>query len=251
MPAFHEAFADIIAVFQHFTLPELVRFEIGRARGELGAAKLLSGLAEQFGEGSGIGGALREYGNGAAKNRSYTETLEPHYRGEILVLAVYDAFLAIVARRTADLIRIATGGRGVLPQGALHPDLVNRLADETCKSARHVLRMCVRALDYCPPVDITFGEYLRALITADFDLVPDDDLGYRIAFIEAFRGQDIPVRDVRTLSIESLTWDAPDDARPDWVKQVFAKVKWGLDRPLDRSEIYNLNQENCRTVWGS
>jgi hypothetical protein len=34
------------------------------------------------------------------------------------------------------------------------------------------------------------------------------------------------------------------------VKHLFAKVKWGLDRPLDRSDIYNLNQENCRTVWG-
>ena len=45
--------------------------------------------------------------------------------------------------------------------------------------------MCIRALDYCPPVDITFGEYLRALITADADLVPDDDRGYRVAMIGA------------------------------------------------------------------
>ena len=33
------------------------------------------------------------------------------------------------------------------------------------KAAGHVLNMCIRALDYCPPVDLTFGEYLRALIT--------------------------------------------------------------------------------------
>ena len=30
VPAFHEAFADIVALFQHFTIPELVRFEIAR-----------------------------------------------------------------------------------------------------------------------------------------------------------------------------------------------------------------------------
>ena len=30
--AFHEAFADIVALFQHFTIPELVRFEIAQAR---------------------------------------------------------------------------------------------------------------------------------------------------------------------------------------------------------------------------
>ncbi len=70
--------------------------------------------------------------------------------------------------------------------------------------------MCVRALDYCPPVEITFGEYLRAIITADADLVRDDHLGYRVAFIEAFRRRGLYPRDVRTLSEESLRWAAPD-----------------------------------------
>ncbi len=27
--------------------------------------------------------------------------------------------------------------------------------------------MCIRAIDYCAPVGITFGDYLRAVITAD------------------------------------------------------------------------------------
>ncbi|HEY5893625.1 MAG TPA: hypothetical protein VIT91_10380 [Chthoniobacterales bacterium] len=31
----------------------------------------------------------------------------------------------------------------------------------------------------------SFGEYLRALITADFDLVPDDRWAYREALIDA------------------------------------------------------------------
>jgi hypothetical protein len=249
VPAFHEGFADIVAVFQHFTLPELVRFEIARRQGDLSAANLMSGLAEQFGEGTGIGRALRDYGKAAVDHKRYETTFEPHDRGQILVLAVYEAFLAIVARRTSDLIRIATAGTGVLGQGQLHPDLVNRLADEACTSARHVLRMCVRALDYCPPVDITFGEYLRALITADFDLVPDDDLGYRTAFIEAFRNRGIPARDVRTLSVESLTWDAPENDAPNWLKDVVAKLEFGFGRKLDRSEIFDQNQQNCKHVW--
>lgn len=93
--------------------------------------------------------------------------------------------------------------------GALHPDLVNRLTYEAAKSARHVLNMCIRALDYCPPVEITFGDYLRALITADADLMPEDERGYRVAFIEAFREWGIYPRDVRSLSIESLRWPGP------------------------------------------
>jgi hypothetical protein len=135
---------------------------------------------------------------------------EPHARGAMLVAAVFDAFLAIYRHRTSDLLRIATGGTGVLPEGDLHPDLVNRLANDAAKTAHHLLLMCIRAIDYCPPVDVTFGDYLRALITADFDLVPDDDRKYRVAFIEAFRKWGIYPYDVRTLSVESLRWRPPE-----------------------------------------
>ena len=100
---------------------------------------------------------------------------------------MFDAFLAIYRNRTRDLLRIATGGTGVLPLGDLHPDLVERLAQEAAKTARHLLLMCIRAIDYCPPVDVTYGDYMRAMITADFDLVPEDDRNYRVAIIEAFR----------------------------------------------------------------
>lgn len=43
--------------------------------------------------------------------------------------------------------------------------------------ASQFLAVCIRAIDYCPPIDITFGKYFRAVITADLDLVPDDQLG--------------------------------------------------------------------------
>ena len=56
-----------------------------------------------------------------------------------------------------------------------------------------------------PPFDITFGDYLRALITADLDLVPDDPRKYRVAIIESFRRHGI-YRSVRTLSTESFCW---------------------------------------------
>ena len=46
---------------------------------------------------------------------------EPHARGSILVAAVFEAFLSIYRTRTADLLRIATGGTGVLPAGRAAP----------------------------------------------------------------------------------------------------------------------------------
>lgn len=223
--AFHEAFADIVALFQHFTFPEVLRHQIAQTRGDLASQNRLGELAQQFGRAIGHYGALRDaigavdpvtrmWEPRVPDPRDYDTVMEPHQRGAILVAAVFDAFLAIYRTRVADLFRIATSGTGVLPAGAVHPDLVNRLAGEAAKTAQHVLTMCIRALDYCPPVDITFGDYLRAIITADMDLVPEDDLGYRVAFIESFRRRGIYPLDVRTLSVDSLRWDrAPETTR--------------------------------------
>ena len=132
--------------------------------------------------------------------------VEPHARGSILVAAMFDAFLKIYQRRAQRVIGLATQGSGVLPPGALTPNLVDALAQEAAKTALHFLNASIRALDYFPPVDINFGDFLRALITADADLVPSDARGYRIAIVDAFRDRGIFPDGVRNLSEESLLW---------------------------------------------
>lgn len=214
--AFHEAFADLIALFQHFTFPEVLRHQIARTRGDLETQSLLGELAQQFGEATGRYGALRNaIGELGPDNvwhpiqpdpKRLKTASEPHERGSILVAAVFGAFLAIYKARVRGLITLATSGSGILPAGALHPSLVNELAREATKTAEHFLNMCIRALDYCPPFDVTFGDYLRALITADFDAVRDDKHGYRVALIESFRRWGIVPNGLRTLSEEQLRW---------------------------------------------
>jgi hypothetical protein len=218
--AFHEAFADIVALFQHFSHPEVLRHYLARTRGDLSQASILGELAQQFGQATGQRGALRQY-LGRVDEQGIWQLITPdpskldsspeaHDRGAILVAAIFRAFLSIYDTRVADLRRIASGGSAILQPGAIHPDLVNRFADEAATSARHILRMCVRALDYTPPVDMTFGEYLRALITGDHDLVRDDDLHYREAVIDAFTAWGIRPLDVRSWSVESMIWQRPD-----------------------------------------
>jgi hypothetical protein len=146
-------------------------------------------------------------------------------------------------------MRLATGGTGVLRPGAIHPDLVNRLADEAAKSAQHVLTMCIRALDYCPPTDITFGEYLRAIITADYDIVADDDLNYRVSFVEAFRRRGIFPPGMRTLSPGSLLWRSPEDEDPKPSEQLLEQLGRLRDSGTihlyaeSREEIFRLQRE--------
>jgi hypothetical protein len=220
--AFHEAFADIVALFQHFSIPKVLQHQIARTRGDLRTRNLLGELAWQFGQATGMHGALRsaigkidpstnQWSPLAPDPSLYLTEKEPHARGALLVAAVFDAFLSIYEIRTEDLLRLATTGTGILPGGAIHPDLVGRLSEEAAIISQHVLNMCVRALDYCPPVDLTFGDYLRALITADCDLVRDDKYGYRVAFVDAFRRRGIYPKDLRSLSVGALRWRSATD----------------------------------------
>src|SRR6266704_1064543 len=229
--AFHEAFADIVALFQHFTFKDALLDHIRRTGGVLyrdpapvvaprgpallGAEEpgknMLVGLARQFGEAMGMRTALRGALGTPRDPQELGRLFEPHQRGAILVAAVFDAFVSAYARRLADLLRIARAG-GLSPGAELGMELADRLAHEAGKTAGHFLTMCIRALDYCPPVDITFGDFLRALITADGDIVPEDDRGYRQALIDAFRARGIRPGEALSYSEEALRWDSPTKA---------------------------------------
>jgi hypothetical protein len=257
--AFHEAFADIVALFQHFGYPEVLNAEIARIRGNLTSENMLGQLAQEFGRSSGHGGALRDaLGAVNPETRLWEpnrpdpsvldETYEPHARGAVLVAAVFGAYTRIYRDRTADLLRIATEGTGVLAEGALHPDLVGRLAAEATKTARHVLQMCIRAIDFCPPVDVTFGDYLRALITADVDYAPDDARDYRTAFIESFRQWGISPRNVRGMSAESLVWPSEEDVFAD--KEVREGIRKILSVKADGLTDWNLDSDRNALMEG-
>jgi hypothetical protein len=269
--AFHEAFADIVALLQHFTIPELLEQEISRTRGDLEAESLLGKLAVQFGRASSGRGSLRS-AIGTVEQGVWTRfkpnpnelatRVTPHARGAVLVAAVFDALIAIYKKRIADLLRISTGGTGVLPSGSIHPDLVRRLAGEAAKSANHVLSMCIRALDYLPPVDVTFFDFLRALITADFEIVADDRHNYRVAFVEAFSRRAIFPGDhdgqatdgARALSADTLRWqgfsqfDIPRDERETVLEKyqnIVTQLKQYADECLylkNREELFSLTR---------
>jgi hypothetical protein len=55
---------------------------------------------------------------------------------------------------------------------------------------------------------VTFGDFLRAMVTADFELAPDDESGQRAAMIEAFRMRGIYPDNVTSLAEDSLLWES-------------------------------------------
>jgi len=245
--AFHEAFSDIVALFQHFTMPEALKHQIAKTHGDLSQESLLAELARQFGEASGRSGGLRSFIGKKPSRDDYRLATEAHDRGAVLVAAVFDAFLQIYAGRSLDLIRLATQGTGILPEGALPMDLIGRLSQEAAKVAAQVMRMCIRALDFCPPIDITFGEYLRALITADSQLIPDDTRGYRTAVVSAFRDRGIYPPEVKHISPSSLIWEPPPLPLKN-IEGVLKKMELGWDRNVRRDVAYRTSCENAKKM---
>ena len=84
------------------------------------------------------------------------------------------------------------------------------VAEEAATAAGQLLRIAIRAIDYLPPVDMTFGDYLSAMVTADLELYPDDGrYEYRRMLREAFAGFGItPSAQHR----EDGAWDPPKKA---------------------------------------
>ena len=214
MPRDLEAFADLVAIFQHFSYRQVVRQAIERTGGEPEMDLLLASVAIQFGQTTDRGKALRSaidttgFGrrNIHKKPRHYDpEEGDPHELGTVLVSAVFEAFTTVFQRKTRRYRQIVRYTHG----DALDCSLIEILAEHAGELATQFLSICIRAIDYCPPIDLTFGEYLRAMITADFDLVPDDPWGYREALIDAFARRGIYPDDVTNLSEDALLWRPP------------------------------------------
>src|SRR5205085_2767780 len=95
---------------------------------------------------------------------------------------------------------------------------------------------------------ITFGDYFRALITADRDIAPEDETGFRVALIEAFRARGVFPQGLNILSVESLQWERPDftDAQADCLAFIAEKMRddvAGLVRSRDRNDLFEKSRD--------
>lgn len=186
--ALHEAFADIVALLSVFSLPEVVRHLVRPIADEesetpVGLVKrstltwerlrdtALFKLADNMRGGTGIrADALRRSVEIAPDTQilDRPEYLEEHRRGEVLVAAVMRAFLSAWVDR---IERLGEGPNSLIDVGVA--------AETGSEIADLMLTMCIRAIDYTPPIHILFGDFLSALLTADYQ-VRADDSRYRL-----------------------------------------------------------------------
>jgi hypothetical protein len=250
---FHEGFADVVALLQHFSYPGVVAQAIRDARGSLSRATLLTSLAQEFGyaRAKGAPSPLRTaidvagvapfdadaLAAGEDAPPRYTPDMEAHAMGSVLASAVFEAFVTVYRRKCERYLRIAGVDPDDIAKARLEGALLDALAQEASDVAGRFLDICIRAVDYCPPVDMELGEYLRALITADTDIVADDKWGYRDALMRSFRRRHVFPDNVRFMTEDALRWDPP--AAPLEIPELaFRHLRFDGDpaRPADPDE---------------
>jgi hypothetical protein len=242
--AFHEGFADVIALLSVFSLPEIVSHLLLDGSGKESSSRLIGrdrvsakalrtnavfGLAEEMGR------EIQEI-RGEALRRSAElppdpdilrsrEFLEPHRRGEIFVAAVISGLINAWAQRIE-----ASGVEGQEE----YP--IARVAEEGANIADTLATMWIRALDYMPPVHLEFGDALSAALTADVEVRPDDSrYQLRTHMLTCFEAYGIKPASPRE-SPRGVWQPAPEDLN-------YARVRVESMR-TDKDEVFRFLWEN-------
>lgn len=179
---FHEFLGDATAILGAFEHETNRRVVIECTKGDLRKDTIVADLAEQFGmglQGAETYGEADRYFLRTALNPitmdDVKDTWEEHAFSEVLTGAFYEILIHIFEKQVAEATR-KSQARGS------SPDLVAVLRT----SVQHLKRMTLRALDYCPPADLNYLDYARALLRADDLAYPTDRLQYRDIVREVF-----------------------------------------------------------------
>ena len=205
VPAFHEGFSDLVALFLHFSYADVVERAIRESRGAITRGSLLTDIAREFGYARAKAGAAEALRSGVdvggiaafdsdilptkdSGPAAYDPKLESHALGSVLVSAVFEAFTTIVRRKCERFFRIA----GIDPN-LRRPGGAQRSAGQgDCAGSERRRRPVPRTSasgrsTTVRPADMELGEYLRAMITADGDMERSDKCGFREALMRSFR----------------------------------------------------------------
>ena len=106
--------------------------------------------------------------------------------------AVTQALVLMWTSRLTDLVQDGTLDRG-------------RVAEEGARAARHLLEMAIRAIDYCPPVEFEFVDFLDAMLASDREVAPDDEHDYRGRLKDAFARFGILAQEPQSRFVEEAT----------------------------------------------
>jgi hypothetical protein len=236
--AFHEGFADVVALLSIFSLPnvveELLDANAPKRDQEFVEKKWLTkqNLLQTalFGLGEEVDprrSALRRSAAIPPNEHILEEETykEAHNRGEIFVAILMNSFLSIWLRRIGEL--------GDRTEKKL---LRTKVAEEGRAAADYLLTMVIRALDYSPVTDLLFGDFWSALLTSDHE-PSDAKYHYREVISESFEAYGVRASPSRREQDGARMWEPPE-VKLNYSKTHFESMK------QDPDEVFRFLWEN-------
>jgi hypothetical protein len=168
---FHEYFGDAVAMISALTQREIAVLAAGDAPRKLSGDNLVAKIASQFGSAL-YGNAARDYLRNADNDHDMDHVKgdwEEHHYSTVLTGAFYDVLQGFYEKevKRIKVERMAPRINGQICVAAL------------INAADYTTRIMLRALDYCPPVDVSYEDYARAILRADEVAYPLDPRDYR------------------------------------------------------------------------
>lgn len=161
--AIHEGLADLTALLMSFRSEKLRKAVLKATNGSIADSTAFSTVAPEFGQArdpSGTARYLRSLLNEKTLDRSdktnkanWASRYDPHSLSEVLTGALYTVMVKIHQSLATDYSK---SGWALFVGG------------------ERFKRMILRALDYLPPGEASFGDYGRAILAADQAAHPDD-----------------------------------------------------------------------------
>jgi hypothetical protein len=180
---FHEYFGDAVAMMSSLNNRETAKVVTRGNKKKLDPQNVVSAIASEF------GAAIRdipdeEYLRGAWNNQTVKRlrgTFEEHDWSEILTGVYYDLLEYLYPRVREQIVKEERKRRKAQYYSMR---ALSRVATITAG-------VMFRALDYCPPVDLRYKEYARAILRADAVAYPLDDLKIRGQLLKIFKRRGI------------------------------------------------------------
>ena len=195
--AFHEFIGDLTAILLALFNEDIRQFVSKTTEGRLGEADILANIAPEFGEEVEGRPYLRTAFNPCTMlDDKIKNSLSPHTISQVMTGAMWDILTGIVAKHLAkNKLGESEGADGMEgdgetdeaggpPSGSAKPRVTP--AKALWWAADRFRRVALQPLDLCPPCDIQFIDYAKAVIRNDILTNPVDELGYRQTMLDVF-----------------------------------------------------------------
>jgi hypothetical protein len=174
--AFHEFMGDLTALLMAFRNKAFRKIALKESNGKLTNAKLLAGLAMQFGRAAQGTDYLRT-GLNKETMESLAGNLEPHALSEVMTGAMFDILMGVFAKHQKREVE-----RAKREGGKSKPSDIRALAD----TVPRMQMLAIQPLDFLPPCAATFRDYALAVLRSEQVSNPTDPSGYRLLMIDCF-----------------------------------------------------------------